>query len=121
MRVRNWSAASNPRGSTALSRKPPGVTGQRLSHPLAPVLEQIRHRLLEWDRRLPASRGFEFVDVCPQQAHIARSHARWVLFNRDLGRRVAQQGLEHVTYAHATPAAYVVNLAGGALLGGQPV
>src|SRR5579864_4256648 len=120
-RVRNWIAASNPPTLRRGGDQAWLFAWKQDANAVAPVLQQVGHGLLEGDRRFPTRGSFELIDVGPQQADVAGSHARRILLHRDPRRGVAEQDVQHVADSHAAATADVVDLTGCAALGRQPV
>src|SRR5207302_3839251 len=91
------------------------------AYSLAPVLEEIRERLLKWDHRLPAGSLAELRRVGPQDRHVGRAQARGILLGPDLGLRALKKNVEHFSDRPALSAPDVVRLPGLALVEREPV
>src|SRR6266542_824838 len=122
-RVRNAMALHNPltnRDYLLMTLAQADRLHPQHAHAFPPVAQQVGHRLVERDDRLPSRRRLELVDVRPQQTDVAGPHTRRVLLLLDLRIGVRQQDIEHLANRHARAAADVVDLARLAALRGQP-
>src|SRR5262245_59946799 len=88
---------------------------------LSPVLEQILERDLESDRRLPARGHVELRAVAEEERDVGRAHPGGILPHLHLHPGELEEDLQHLARRVAPARADVVDLAGRALLEGEPV
>ncbi|HAR43835.1 MAG TPA: hypothetical protein DCS07_14570 [Bdellovibrionales bacterium] len=80
--------------------------------PLAPVVEEILHRLLKGDLRLPPGLCHKFAVVSQKHRHVTGPHSCGIFFRLHFHFGIRKEKFEHVSDFYRCPRTNIIDLSG---------